>query len=137
MNWNWLRFLDLGTYLALAAVVGVHWRNDWHHWIGAAISVPAFVLWMLARHQLGESFAVRAEAKQLVTHGIYSKIRNPIYIFGGLAFLGEFVALAWYVGIVVLVIINLFQFFRAKREEQVLTAAFGDEYRAYKAKTWF
>ncbi len=34
-------------------------------------------------------------------------------------------------------IINIGQFFRVKREEQVLTAAFGDEYRVYKAKTWF
>ncbi len=91
---NWLRFVDLGAYLVLAVVIGRHWHNDWPHWIGAAIAIPAFLLWMLARHQLGDSFAVRAEARKLVTHGIYSKIRNPIYIFGGLAFLGEFVALA-------------------------------------------
>ena len=62
---------------------------------------------MLARHQLGDSFAVRAEAKKLVTHGIYSKIRNPIYIFGGLAFVGEFVALRWYIWTVVFVIIHV------------------------------
>lgn len=134
---NWLRFVDLGVYLALAVVTGMHWQNDRHHWIGAAISIPAFILWMLARRQLGESFAVRAEAKKLVTHGIYSKIRNPIYIFGGLAFLGEFVALGLYIGIAALAFIHVFQYLRVKREEQVLTAAFGDEYRAYKAKTWF
>jgi len=134
---NWLRFLDLGTYLALAASIGMHWHNDRHHWIGAAISIPAFILWMLARHQLGDSFAVRAKAKKLVTHGIYSKIRNPIYTFGGLAFAGEFVALGWYIGIPVLAIIHVGQYFRIRHEEQVLTAAFGDEYRVYKAKTWF
>ena len=134
---NWLRFVDLGIYLTLAAVTGIHWQNNRHHWIGAAVSVPALVLWMLARYQLGSSFAVRAEANKLVTHGLYSKIRNPIYIFAGLAFLGEFVALAWYAGIVVLLIINLGQYFRIKREEQVLAAAFADDYRAYKAKTWF
>ena len=103
---SWMRFLDLGACLILAVVTGMHWQNDRHHWIGAAISVPAFVLWMLARNQLGDSFSVRAEAKKLVTHGIYSKIRNPIYIFGGLAFVGEFVALGWYVWTAVLVIIN-------------------------------
>jgi protein-S-isoprenylcysteine O-methyltransferase Ste14 len=138
MTWNWLRFLDLGAYLALAVVIGLDWHNDWPHWIGAAISVPAFVFWMLARHQLGDSFAVRAEAKKLVTHGIYSRIRNPIYLFGGLAFAGAFVALRWYIWTAAFVIFNLVgQLFRAKREEQVLTAAFGDEYRAYKARTWF
>ena len=134
---NWLRFLDLSLYLLLAVVTVLHWHNNVHHWIGAAVSVPAFVLWMLARHQLGDSFAVRAEARKLVTHGIYSKIRNPIYLFGGLAFLGQFLAMGWYLGIAVLVIINLGQYFRIRREEQVLEAAFGNEYRAYKDKTWF
>ena len=134
---NWLRFLDLGTYLVLAVVAGARWHNDRHHWIGAAISVPAFFLWMLARYHIGTSFAVRAEAKKLVTHGLYSKIRHPIYIFGGLAFLGEFVTLGWYIWTAVFVLINFSQYVRVKREEKVLTDAFGDEYRAYKARTWF
>ena len=134
---NWLRFVDLGAYLLLAGVAGKYWRNDSHHWIGAVVSVPAFVLWMLARHQIGASFAVRAEAKELVTHGLYSRIRHPIYVFGGLAFLGEFVALGWYIVTAVYLLTNLSQYFRVRREEQVLTQAFGDEYRDYKARTWF
>ena len=134
---NWLGFVDLGIYLTLAAVTGMHWQNDRHHWIGAAISVPAFALWMLARYQLGSSFAVRAEANKLVTYGLYSKIRNPIYLFAFFAFLGEFVAMRWYAGIVVLLIIHVGQYLRIKREEQVLEAAFGDDYRTYKARTRF
>jgi protein-S-isoprenylcysteine O-methyltransferase Ste14 len=134
---NWLRFVDVGVYLALAIVAGMHWRNDAHHWIGAVISAPFFFLWMLARYQLGASFAVRAEAKKLVTHGIYSKIRNPIYVFGGLAIVGLFVVHGWYMWTAIFVLFNLFQYFRVRREEQVLTEAFGDEYRAYKARTWF
>ena len=134
---KWLRFLDLGCYLILAIVAGMHWSNDEHHWIGAAISVPSFFLWMLARHHIGDSFAVRAEAKKLVKHGLYSRIRHPIYIFGGLAFLGEFLALGWYIWTAVFVLINLSQYLRIKREEQVLSEAFGEEYRAYKASTWF
>jgi len=134
---NWLRFLDVGAYLILGVVTGMHWHNDRHHWIGAVISVPAFFLWMLARHQIGASFAVRARAKKLVKHGLYSRIRHPIYIFGGLAFLGEFLALGWYIWTSVFVLINLSQYLRIKREEQVLSEAFGEEYRAYKASTWF
>jgi protein-S-isoprenylcysteine O-methyltransferase Ste14 len=134
---NWLRFVDVGFYLILAVVAGKHWHSDLHHWIGAAISLPAFFLWMLARYQIGASFAVRAQAKKLVTHGLYSKIRHPIYVFGGLAFLGEFVAMGWYVWTVVFVIMNLGQYLRVRREEQVLTEAFGDDYRTYKASTWF
>jgi len=134
---KWLRFLDLGAYLIFAVVVCTHWHNDLHHWIGAAISVPGFFLWMLARHQLGDSFAVRAEARKLVTHGLYSRFRNPIYIFGGFAFVGEFLALGWYIGTAVFVFMNLTQYFRIRREERVLSEAFGDEYCAYKAATWF
>lgn len=137
LEMNWLRFVDLGSYLILAVVAGMRWHNDQHHWIGAAISAPAFFLWILARYQIGASFAVRAEAKKLVTHGLYSKIRNPIYLFGGLAFGGVFVALGWYIWAGVFVLMNFGQYFRVKREEKVLTEAFGDEYRAYKAKTWF
>jgi protein-S-isoprenylcysteine O-methyltransferase Ste14 len=134
---NWLRFIDVSMYLVLAVTAGLHWHNDRHHWIGAAISLPAFVLWMLARHQLGGSFAVRAEAKSLVTDGLYSKLRNPIYLFGGLSFVGVFISLGWYIGATFVLATYVGQYFRAKREEQVLTEAFGDEYRAYKARTWF
>ena len=134
---KWLRFVDVGAYLILAVFAGMHWHNDRHHWIGAVISVPAFFLWMLARYQIGASFAVRAQAKKLVTHGLYSKIRHPIYVFGGLALFGEFLALGWYIWTAVFVLINFSQYLRIKREEQVLAEAFGDDYRAYKARTWF
>ena len=134
---DWLRFVDVGIYLALAVVVGQHWQNNRHHWIGLAISLTGFALWLLARHQLGSSFAVRAEAKELVTHGLYAKIRNPIYFFAFFAFLGEFVALGAYGAIPVLLMFQVGQYMRIKREQQVLEAAFGDEYRTYKSQTWF
>jgi len=136
-NLNWMRFLDLASYLLFAVLAGLRWQNDTHHWMGAAISAPGFFLWMLARLQLGESFAVRAEAKRLVTHGLYSRIRHPIYLFGGLAFLGVFLVLGWYVWLVIFLAIHVAQYFRARREEQVLAEAFGDAYREYKARTWF
>src|SRR5947209_15029244 len=35
---------------------------------------------ILSRYTLGRSFSVRAKATALVTTGIYSRIRNPIYV---------------------------------------------------------
>ncbi len=134
---NWLRFVDVGIFLALGATAASHWHNDRHHWIGVVIAIPAFCLWMLARHQLGDSFAVRAEARKLVTHGLYAKIRNPIYLFGGLAFFGVLVTLGSYIGAGVVVFMGWFQHLRVKREEQVLAEAFGEQYQAYRSKTWF
>ncbi|MGA8010947.1 MAG: methyltransferase, partial [Candidatus Acidiferrales bacterium] len=57
---------------------------------GLVIGLPSALLLALARFQLGESFSVRAKAQSLVTHGLYSRIRNPIYVFGGLAVAGGF-----------------------------------------------
>ena len=105
--------------------------------IGAVIVGISFPLFMLARWQLGSSFSVKAKASRLVTTGLYSRVRNPIYLFGGLfiAGLSLFVSV-WGPLVVALVIVPL-QVVRARREERVLAEAFGEEYERYKSKTWF
>jgi protein-S-isoprenylcysteine O-methyltransferase Ste14 len=91
----------------------------------------------VARYQLGRSFAIKAEAHQLVRHGIYSKIRNPIYVFGTLLVAGFVLVIRrpalWLVVPIVIVVQTL----RARREARVLETAFGDAYREYRSKTWF
>jgi len=37
---------------------------------------------ILSRYTLGRSFSVTAKATALVTWGIYSRVRNPIYVSG-------------------------------------------------------
>jgi protein-S-isoprenylcysteine O-methyltransferase Ste14 len=53
--------------------------------MGLTIATIGLVLWISARLQLGQSFTVRARATALVTTGLYSKIRHPIYLFGDLS----------------------------------------------------
>jgi protein-S-isoprenylcysteine O-methyltransferase Ste14 len=95
------------------------------------------LLLTLARLQLGNSFSVTPQATMLVTTGLYARIRNPVYVFG----LGLFVGVLLYTRLerhlYVLVPLALMQVFRARREAAVLEARFGDEYRSYKARTWF
>ena len=55
---------------------------------GAAMPAASLALLIVARLQLGASFSVQAKAKKLVTTGIYSRIRNPIYVFGGVLLVG-------------------------------------------------
>jgi protein-S-isoprenylcysteine O-methyltransferase Ste14 len=106
---------DAGTGLVIGAVFGI----------------------VVARRQLGRSFAIRAEAHELVTRGVYSKIRNPIYVFGAVVVAGLVLILHRPFLWVLFVALIAMQIFRARREARVLEAAFGDAYREYRRKTWF
>ena len=105
--------------------------------IGVVIAGISFPLFVLARWQLGSSFSVKAKASRLVTTGLYSRIRNPIYLFGGLFVVGLSLFLSIWGPLVVALVIVPMQVVRASKEEQVLAAAFGEEYARYKSKTWF
>jgi protein-S-isoprenylcysteine O-methyltransferase Ste14 len=105
--------------------------------IGAVICGVSFPLFVLARWQLGSSFSVKAKAVRLVTTGLYSRIRNPIYLFGGLFTLGVSLLFSVWGPLVVALVIVPLQIVRARREERVLAGAFGEEYARYKSRTWF
>ena len=105
--------------------------------IGAVIAGISFPLFALARWQLGSSFSVKAKASRLVTTGLYSRIRNPIYLFGGLFIVGLSLFLSPWGPLAVALVIVPLQVVRAGREERVLAEAFGEEYERYKSKSWF
>ena len=104
---------------------------------GICIAAPALVLLVIARLQLGRAFSVTAKASVLVTTGLYSRIRNPVYVFGALVILGiiVFVGQPWFL-LVFAALIPL-QIYRSRKEAQVLEEKFGDAYREYRQKTWF
>jgi protein-S-isoprenylcysteine O-methyltransferase Ste14 len=110
---------------------------DLQRYAGSALVIVGVAGIAAARYQLGKSFSIRAEARHLVTHGVYSKIRNPIYVFGIVLLFGMVLALhrpkLW----PLLPLIIVMQTVRARREAQVLEAAFGDAYRDYRRNTWF
>jgi protein-S-isoprenylcysteine O-methyltransferase Ste14 len=104
---------------------------------GLILMIPALLLLTLARIQLGNSFSLGPQATQLVTQGIYSRIRNPIYVFGAFVISGLFLFLERPLLLLLLVPVLVLQITRARAEARVLEEHFGDEYRQYKAKTWF
>jgi protein-S-isoprenylcysteine O-methyltransferase Ste14 len=135
--------LNISTLAVLAIAIFLFvryaWDQPWTPWriAGMAIMAPALLLFLLARIQLGSAFSVQAKATTLVTTGIYSRIRNPIYVFGGLLFVGYIIWAdrPWW--LLIFVVLIPIQLLRTRKEEQVLEAKFGDAYREYKRKTWF
>jgi protein-S-isoprenylcysteine O-methyltransferase Ste14 len=104
---------------------------------GVVIGLPSLALLVLARIELGSSFAITAKAQNLVTHGLYSRIRNPIYFFGALVVVGLLLYIQKPRALWLLVAIIPLQIYRARLEEKVLETKFGAEYQQYKSRTWF
>jgi protein-S-isoprenylcysteine O-methyltransferase Ste14 len=104
---------------------------------GLAVVIPSVLLFALAHIQLGGAFSVKAKASTLVTTGLYSRIRNPIYVFGGLTIAGFmlWVNLPWL--LLIFVFLIPMQVWRSREEAKVLEEKFGAEYLEYKKKTWF
>ena len=132
------------TGFQIVAVLGllwflITWPGPWSatRSIGTVLVVVGLSFIGIARYQLGRSFSIKAEAHKLVTTGIYSKIRNPIYVFGMVMITGMILILGRPEGWLVLAAAIVGQTIRARREARVLEAAFGDEYREYRRKTWF
>jgi len=117
----------------------VTWTTPWNvqRYLGTALVVVGISCIVMARYQLGKSFSITAQARQLVTTGIYSKIRNPIYVFGAVTIAGVILVVQRPVLWVPLFVAVVLQTLRARREARVLEAAFGDAYREYRRKTWF
>jgi len=106
-------------------------------WIGLGLTLVGLAGVIASRYTLGRSFSIKAKATALVTNGIYSRIRNPIYV-SGVIFLCGIAIMIWKLYILAfLVIIIPMQIVRARREAAVLEARFGDDYRAYRQRTWF
>jgi len=104
---------------------------------GLILLIPALILVTISRIQLGNAFSFGSQATQLVTHGIYSRIRNPIYVFGSFVIAGLFLFLERPYLLLLLVLVVILQISRARAEARVLEEHFGDDYRRYRASTWF
>ena len=131
--------LTLVVGAALGLIIWEHPPAAWGAMqvIGICLLGIGFVLWTTARFQLGRSLTVTAQAKQLVTRGLYSKIRNPIYVFGSCVMVGLILVLGRPVWLLAFLIVIPLQIWRARKESAVLEASFGEEYRRYRARTWF
>jgi protein-S-isoprenylcysteine O-methyltransferase Ste14 len=84
--------------------------------------------------QLGRSFSIMAEARRLVTSGVYRVVRHPLYLAEELAVFGVVMQFLSYWTALVLVMQIACQLRRMRNEEAVLAETF-PEYTAYRART--
>ena len=136
-----VRQVWLPVPVGLWALGVLYWRGSSPHYgvrlLGLCLALVGLTGIIVARYTLGRSFSVAPKATALVTNGIYSRMRNPIYVSGLLCVTGAFLMLRQhYLWILLLVVIPI-QIIRARREARVLEAAFGDAYREYRSRTWF
>src|SRR5882672_3680902 len=105
--------------------------------LGAVLAVAGYSMFVTARLQLGKSFSVTAQAKELVTRGLYSRIRNPIYVFVDVMIFGSILALHLYWLFALFPLLVTMHVFRSRREGKVLQEKFGQAYLDYRNQTWF
>jgi protein-S-isoprenylcysteine O-methyltransferase Ste14 len=124
--------------IVVAIIIVDLWNAPWtpSKVVGLILTVFGFGMVAVARYQLGKSFSITPQARRLVTGGIYSVVRHPVYVFGMIGAAGVILyvqraALLWWLLPVIAI-----QVVRARAEERVLTEKFGDEYRQYRARTW-
>jgi protein-S-isoprenylcysteine O-methyltransferase Ste14 len=133
------RFVMIAPIPAVVVLVVVAWPVAWTlaEIVGLALLVGSLALVTVARQQLGDAFSVEPRATTLVTHGLYARIRNPIYVFALVMLAGLLLYLNRPWLLLLLVPVGIAQAVRARREAKVLEQRFGEAYRAYRAGTWF
>jgi protein-S-isoprenylcysteine O-methyltransferase Ste14 len=105
--------------------------------VGVILAVIGYSTFVTARKQLGKSFAVTPQAKELVSLGLYSRIRNPIYVFVDVMIFGLILALHLYCLFALFPVLVAMHAFRAHREAKVLQEKFGQAYLDYREQAWF
>jgi len=107
----------------------------------AGVALLALGLWLFHRSHadLGRYWSITLELRErheLVTRGVYRRIRHPMYTSLFLYCLGQALALPnWIAGPSYLVAFGLLFALRVRAEERMLLEAFGDDYRGYMART--
>jgi protein-S-isoprenylcysteine O-methyltransferase Ste14 len=108
-------------------------------WLGVAVFAFSLYLFYRVHRELGRNWSDSLEVREkhaLVTHGLYARVRHPMYSAFFLWALAQALLLPnWIAGFAGLVGFGLLFFFRVGHEERMMLDAFGNEYREYMART--
>ena len=107
---------------------------------GLTLVIVSTVVSVWARRIIGHNWSHAAEYQikknhQLVETGIYQYIRHPIYTGIVLSIIGAELVAGSYLVIVFLVILPIVAYNQARKEEEILTKKFGQNYQRYMRNT--
>lgn len=143
---------DLGVWSAIVTVaataflpvMAVIYREaliptDYVYPLGCVIFLSGVGLRIVSAAKLGNLFDHALTIRPthiLVTTGIYSQLRHPAYLGTLLVVLGSGGLWRTYIQAVVGLLFTILIVIRIRKEEAMLSVAFGDRYRDYQKRTW-
>jgi protein-S-isoprenylcysteine O-methyltransferase Ste14 len=139
-----ISYSGLGIVPAIYVITGEPHSADYAFrpalaWAGTLAFAGALYMFYRSHRDLGRSWSVTLEIRdrhRLITHGVYRLIRHPMYAAFWLWALAQALLLPnWFAGFAGLIGFGTLFFGRVAREEQMMLDTFGEEYRAYMART--
>jgi protein-S-isoprenylcysteine O-methyltransferase Ste14 len=141
-----LGLMTLGIFFLPVIYLFTDWLSfaDYHlpNWLGiVGIVLLGLGLWLFWRSHvdLGRNWSPSLQVMAghtLVAEGVYRTIRHPMYASQMLLGLAQLLLLQnWIAGPAGLVLFLPLYLVRVPREEQMMSEQFGDDYRAYLART--
>ncbi|HTZ98466.1 MAG TPA: isoprenylcysteine carboxylmethyltransferase family protein [Terriglobales bacterium] len=125
-----------GGWLRERFVASTPWLNA----VGVVMTYAGIALAIWARWNLGRNWSARVTLKvdhELICSGPYARLRHPIYSGLLLAAIGTAMVIGEWRGLLAIVVVGVVHSFKAKREETLMLATFGDKYQSYRQQTGF
>jgi len=114
--------------------------TPWMVGVGIGLTYAGVALAIWARWNLGANWSARVSLKidhQLIRSGPYARLRHPIYSGLLLAVIGTALVIGEWRGLLAIAIVAVVHSLKAKREEALMLATFGDQYQNYRRETGF
>ena len=140
-----LILLSLGGLVVPIIYAATNWLDfanydlpAWAGWLGVVLTLLTLFVFWRGHVDLGANWSPTLEIHEkheLITRGIYSVIRHPMYASQWILVIAQPLLLQnWIAGFMNLLAFIPFYILRVKAEEQLMLEQFGEQYRAYMQK---